>query len=656
MVDGSTNDNELYTELEDLEAYCQKELRLSVEILSEMPESKYCIDIVGLDWNIQAEGFKPISVQFEFDREKMLGFLSYELYQGDRLVFLRELLQNSIDAIRMRYELLHRAEKTPAINDLGYIEVFVQNGADGSMSITWKDNGVGMDEKTIRDFLAVIGRTYYRSHEFQQLNLAMDPISEFGIGLLTCFTVSNTMEIETKRDQNIFNDSKPLRVQIPSVDRHFRIEELEPGTSISPGTTIKLRVNSKSITSLKPDNTPLEVITAYLCKIAGFIEFPIIIHEGEQNTIILHPKANREMTHKRFGADYDIVQLRLNCVFEDMVISEDVPTAKQLFKIETYDLAVDLGLDDYEGVMSYPIPLYENTDFTGGPRGYDALKVLTSDRANLVGKFIRMTGGWQGQLLPVESRTGESYFECNNVYRDGILIPHVEIRSSSLSRPSLISHLTSLVVNIPKTRSKEISLARNQIVTASQEWAGPIFSAHSKSLAQKYCIPDQIPAQPSRYLFRLASFMFFHGLSLEELNEVFPRDNWPLPFLQTNGTVEFKPYREIIQHSINRSPDPLSHVNTHLMRSLFEGKKIPRLYTSWRGPDTLIDDYATWGGSNNDSIILGALRHIIIDSIEMSHRFETVIFLSPPWDGNPPLLQEIWVPKKDSDCLPRKLV
>lgn len=655
LVDGSTNDNELYAELEDLESYCHKELRLCLDILSEMPESKYCIDIVSLDWKIRAEGFKPISARFEFDREKMLGFLSHELYQGDRLVFLRELLQNSIDAIRMRHELLRKAEKAPDLKDLGYIEVFVEDVSDGSMSIVWKDNGIGMDEKTIRNFLAVIGRSYYRSHEFHQLKLTMDPISEFGIGLLTCFTISNTMEIVTKRDQNIFNDSKPIRVQIPNVDRHFRIEEIEPATSISPGTTIKLRVNSESINSLKTGNTSSEFTTAYLCKIAGFVEFPIIVHEGAKNTIILHPKASREIAHNRFGADYDIVQLRLNCVFEDVVISEDVPIAKQLFKMETYDLATDLGLDDYEGVLSYPIPLDEDTDFTGGPRGYDALKVLTSGSTNMVGKFVRMTRGWQGQLLPVQSRTGEMYFECNNVYRDGILVPHAEIRAASLSRPSPISHLTSLVVNIPKTRSKEISLARNQIVTDSHEWAGPIFSAHSKVLARKYCIPGQRLSQPSRYLFRLASFMVFHGLSMEQLSEVFPREDWPFPFLQTNGCVEFKRYGEIIQHPINRSPDPLSHVNTHLMRSLVEDKEIPQLCTLWRGPDTLIDDYATWGGSNGDSIILDSLRHIIIDSIEMSHRFDTVIFLTPPWNGSPPLLQEIWVPQKDSDRLPSKL-
>ncbi|MCJ7791913.1 MAG: ATP-binding protein [Dehalococcoidia bacterium] len=656
LVDGSTDDNELYAELEDLGGYCQKELKLGLDILSEMPDSKYYMDIVSLDWEIHAEGFKPVSARFEFDREKMLGFLSHELYEGDKLVFLRELLQNSIDAIRMRHELLRKGEKAPDLKNVGYIEVFVEDAVDGSIRIVWTDNGIGMDEKTICSFLAVIGRSYYRSHDFQQLKLSMDPISEFGIGLLTCFTVSDTMQIVTKRDQNIFSHSKPLRVQIPSVDRHFRIEEIELTNTISPGTTIELKINSETVNSLTTGNTSPQFITAYLRKIAGFVQFPIIVHEKGKNTIILHPEAKPEVARTRFGTDYDIVQLQLSCGFEDLVISEDIPTAKQILKMETYDLSKDLGLGDYEGVLCYPVPLEEDMDFTGGPREYDALKVLMSSNTKMVGKFVRMMRGWKGQLLPVESRIGEMYLECNNVYRDGILVPHVEMHTSSFSRPSPISHLTSLIANIPKTRAKEISLARNQIVTDSRVWAEPIFSAHTQALRRRYCTPSQGLLKPSRYLFRLASFMLFHGLSIEQLREVFTAEDWPFPFLQTHGGIEFKRYGELIHCPINLSPDCLSYANTDLMQCLMEDKEIPQLYSFWRGPDTVIDDYATWGGSNDDSIILSSLRHIITNSIEISHRFDSIIFLSPPWDSSTPLLQEIWVPKKDSDHLPSGIV
>jgi hypothetical protein len=143
---------------------------------------------------------------------------------------------------------------------------------------------------------------------------------------------------------------------------------------------------------------------------------------------------------------------------------------------------------------------------------------------------------------------------------------------------------------------------------------------------------------------------------MDQLKQVFPQSDWPFPFLRTNGHVEFKRYEELIQEPVIRSPDPLSYVNANLMRSLVEGKEIPRLCNFWRGPDFLIDDYATWGGSNNDSIILHRLRYIIADSMKASHRFDSVIFLTPPWNGNPPLIAELWLPKKDSDYLPNEVV
>jgi len=203
-----------------------------------------------------------------------------------------------------------------------------------------------------------------------------------------------------------------------------------------------------------------------------------------------------------------------------MVISEDIPTARQVFRMESYNLSKDLGLNDYEGILSYPVPLDKDTDFTGGPREYDALKVLKSNQPDLIGKFVRMTHGWHGQLLARGNIGEEMHYNTGSVYRDGILVPHVTIRVPSHVEHYITNHLTCLIVNIPKSKSKDISLARNQIITDSSEWAGPIFNAHLEMLKRKYSSNDLEPSHPQRYLFRLASFMLFHGLSSEQLSKL----------------------------------------------------------------------------------------------------------------------------------------
>ena len=53
------------------------------------------------------------------------------------------------------------------------------------------DNGVGMDQRIVKDFLVRAGRSYYRSPEFERERLTFarasadfDPCARFGIGFM----------------------------------------------------------------------------------------------------------------------------------------------------------------------------------------------------------------------------------------------------------------------------------------------------------------------------------------------------------------------------------------------------------------------------------------------------------------------------------------
>ena len=230
------------------------------------------------------------------------------------------------------------------------------------------------------------------------------------------------------------------------------------------------------------------------------------------------------------------------------------------------------------------------------------------------------------------------FHEKSTIYFPIFFFAFAPVQVSTNGGYSHGNNLMRLIVNIPKNKSKEINLARDQIVTNSREWAGPIFNAHVRMLAANHPVSEMQLLQPSHYLFKLVSFMFFRGLSTEQISDIFPRDEWPFLFLETNGNIGSKRYKEIIHHTIYRSPDPMTRVNAHLIRDVMEDKRIPQLYSFWKGSDTLIDNYATWSGENNDSVILSSLRNLIEESIEISHRFSAVVFLSPPWNGFPPML------------------
>lgn len=117
---------------------------------------------------------------FQVNLKGMIALLSEHIYSNPG-TFVRELLQNGVDAITA-FRHLDEAFK-------GSIEILLNE--DGSMHFT--DNGIGLTEEEIHRTLTVIGESSKRD----PLDSA-DFIGRFGIGLLSCFVVSNEIIFETR--------------------------------------------------------------------------------------------------------------------------------------------------------------------------------------------------------------------------------------------------------------------------------------------------------------------------------------------------------------------------------------------------------------------------------------------------------------------------
>lgn len=117
---------------------------------------------------------------FQVNLKGMISLLSEHIYSNPS-TFVRELLQNGIDAITAFRSL---DESHP-----GAIRVCLEE--DGSM--LFEDNGIGLKEEEIHQVLTVIGESSKRG----ELDSG-DFIGRFGIGLLSCFVVSNEIVFETR--------------------------------------------------------------------------------------------------------------------------------------------------------------------------------------------------------------------------------------------------------------------------------------------------------------------------------------------------------------------------------------------------------------------------------------------------------------------------
>ena len=72
------------------------------------------------------------------------------------------------------------------------------------VKITWdsnnrylkvQDNGTGMTDDIILNYLVKVGVSRYQSESFKKENPGFHSISRFGIGLLTCFMISDQIEM-----------------------------------------------------------------------------------------------------------------------------------------------------------------------------------------------------------------------------------------------------------------------------------------------------------------------------------------------------------------------------------------------------------------------------------------------------------------------------
>lgn len=189
-----------------------KNLRLPFEIIP---------DIVRI-------GYEGGDFHITMDQERIINLLAGENLYSDSCVFVRELLQNSIDAI------LWRGENDSSFNakEHGKITITTWHDENGQGWFKIEDNGTGMDENIIKNYFLRAGRSYYTSDDFEKErdiyshNKTYKPISRFGIGILSCFMSdkNNKLEVSTKRYSHDRAKENPgLRLSVTGLKGYYTL-------------------------------------------------------------------------------------------------------------------------------------------------------------------------------------------------------------------------------------------------------------------------------------------------------------------------------------------------------------------------------------------------------------------------------------------------
>ncbi len=121
--------------------------------------------------------------QFQVDLRGVVDLLSRHIYSSPR-VYLRELLQNARDAITARAEVDGKG---------GRIRISPLTEASGEFVL--RDDGVGLTATEVAELLATVGRSSKR--DIFDLPRS-DYLGQFGIGLLSCFMVADSIVIRSR--------------------------------------------------------------------------------------------------------------------------------------------------------------------------------------------------------------------------------------------------------------------------------------------------------------------------------------------------------------------------------------------------------------------------------------------------------------------------
>ncbi|MCK5174914.1 MAG: ATP-binding protein, partial [Planctomycetes bacterium] len=208
--------------------------------------------------NIEQHDYTYVPYKFELDDNRVYELLMGGAIYDNPLVAVRELVQNAVDACKLKDALvrLHEPEHRPTTDNR--ITISYREPSEGCSlpTLTVTDTGTGMDEWIIEKYFLKVGQSYYNSQDFNKVRLRLQekdegldfaPVSEFGIGFLSCFLVADRLEVTTAMWDQVRDDTRKRTLVIDGPTRLIRLtEDRNEGLGRFKGTAIKLYLTQGS--------------------------------------------------------------------------------------------------------------------------------------------------------------------------------------------------------------------------------------------------------------------------------------------------------------------------------------------------------------------------------------------------------------------------
>ena len=450
VLEGSCNDWKQHSKLKKYFTWINNEILKSYSFTQNM-DIYYRLNIKHpLNDEIKPTGYNISGYQFNIDFEAITRLLTGEQLYGDKEAGLRELMQNAIDACKVRCEIESRNTNKIRIEPYKPKISIIINESKNEIII--KDNGTGMTKSTIYNYFLNIGKSFYVSDEFLLEDYNYKPISSFGIGFLSCFMLSTTVKIISKH----FNDIHEYELDIEVNNPYYCLKEkLNPINS--GGTEIILNYqefmevfnNIETLTEYLEDNFIIDNYCVSLFIVDtienGIQEIPIrgkkdlltYIPNNIDRTIELnshlvntHGYLTYAIKKKGYGFGMEELLINLNNPFKAFILRNDdlIPVTKE--SSCNYNLSEIVSNNK---ITYFAFPVINK----GTYQKYKSLKII--DRIHIYNDILPFTV----VFIPKEAKQKfatkiRTYFEFTN------------IKGADFSNVELISLYDPKSIQIPK--------------------------------------------------------------------------------------------------------------------------------------------------------------------------------------------------------------
>src|SRR5262249_26378521 len=150
--------------------------------------------------------FIPEAIRYGADA-RIVSLMVGPIYGPFPQFGVRELLQNAVDAVleRRQYFTNRGSDERQSSDAQPHVTVELAEDAEHGLTITVKDEGIGMTAETVRDYFLRAGASFRDSGRWRQEFVDTAGRSQvsrsgrFGVGVFAGFLLGDTMEVSTRR-------------------------------------------------------------------------------------------------------------------------------------------------------------------------------------------------------------------------------------------------------------------------------------------------------------------------------------------------------------------------------------------------------------------------------------------------------------------------